>query len=248
LPCGGRAGTTANRARPGQSNRAESPTAGGTAPGWRYPTRTRRRDMHTLMSMRSGGLSSSGHPRAGPGGPTEPLRHTGEYACPAPGCILREAPPAARPDWVCGPRAGHRSCGSWGRTPLWLRGGRRGRAVSLAGCTPLFSHTYGHAPGRPRPSRHPCQIRRDPEGPSGERGPSWLSIGELLWHGLDRRLRTDTRVASDRLGDLSHDGPVKKIPKGLLGCSPGPDAVASKSSESLGPARTAQQLLRRDPS
>ncbi len=31
--------------------------------------------MHTPMSVRSMGLSSSGHPLAGSGGPTEPLRH-----------------------------------------------------------------------------------------------------------------------------------------------------------------------------
>jgi hypothetical protein len=31
--------------------------------------------MHTPMSVRSMGLTSSGHPRPGSGGPTEPLRH-----------------------------------------------------------------------------------------------------------------------------------------------------------------------------
>jgi hypothetical protein len=58
--------------------------------------------MRTPLSVRSMGLTSSGHPRLGSGGPTEPLRHrrSAYYALPAPGRMLRDAPPAAGPDWV----------------------------------------------------------------------------------------------------------------------------------------------------
>jgi hypothetical protein len=91
--------------------------------------------MHTPMSVRSMGLTSSGHPRPGSGGPTEPLRHRrlriagsgphaprrtagrrtrmGLRAVSGPRELRADArleePPAARPFWdegaVSGPKA-----------------------------------------------------------------------------------------------------------------------------------------------
>jgi hypothetical protein len=54
-----------------------------TPPLWRTGSRLSNRElpknwccyMHTPMSVRSMGWTSSGHPRPGSGGPTEPLRH-----------------------------------------------------------------------------------------------------------------------------------------------------------------------------
>ena len=66
--------------------------------------------MHTPMSVRSMGLTSSGHPRAGPGGPTGSLRHR-RLRIVGSGRMPRDAPPAAGPIWARGPSAGRGSCG-----------------------------------------------------------------------------------------------------------------------------------------
>ncbi len=47
------------------------------------------------------GLTSTGHPLARSGGPTEQV--IGDHALPAPVSKLRDTLPAAGPDWVCGP-------------------------------------------------------------------------------------------------------------------------------------------------
>jgi hypothetical protein len=72
-------------------------------------------DRHTPMSVRSMGLTSSGHPRAGPGGPTGPLRHW-RLRIVGSGRMPLNAPPAVGPNRVRGPLAG--GCGSCGPTPV----------------------------------------------------------------------------------------------------------------------------------